>query len=179
MSEAVFERHSGEQALMILDSIIDLYDNVNSEMGYESVEIFSRKSFIARTRRQIEKDGFELITVRSDNVLAGFSFGYTFPPGVWWAGAALPATEVLDASKLAVIELNVQSSYRGRGFGKRLLQTLLEHRDEKLATLTAIPDDPAYSMYMRWGWRKLGELTGDGPAMDILMLSLRTEADPG
>jgi GNAT superfamily N-acetyltransferase len=173
MSEVTFERHSGEQALIILDDIIDLYDDVNSEMGYESVEIFSRKSFIARTRRQIEKDGFELITVRLHNVLAGFSFGHSFQPGVWWTDATLPTKEVLNASKFAVIELNVQSSYRGRGFGKRLLQTLLEHRDEKFATLTAIPDDPAYSMYIRWGWHKLGEFTGGGQAMDVLILPLQ------
>ncbi len=172
MSEVTFERHSGEQTLMILDDIIDLYDDINSELGYESVEIFSRKSFIARTKRQMEKDGFELITVRSDDVLVGFSFGLTFPPGIWWADATPPTTEILDASKFAVIELDVQSSYRGRGFGKRLLQTLLEHRYEKFATLTAIPDDPAYSMYIRWGWHKQGEFTGDGQAMDVLMLPL-------
>jgi GNAT superfamily N-acetyltransferase len=172
MSEAVFERYSGEQTLTILDDVIELYDDVNTEMGYASVEAFSRKSFIARTNRQIEREGFELITVRSDKVLAGFCFGYTFQPGVWWADAPLPDREILDASKLAVIELNVLSSYRGRGFGKRLLQTLLEHRGEKLATLTAIPDDPAYSMYLRWGWQKLSQVTVDGYAMNVLMFPL-------
>src|SRR5215467_11739376 len=106
MAGIVFERHHGEHSLTVLEDIADLYSEIHEQEPYDD-PIFSRESFIARTSRQAEKTGFELLTARKDNELAGFSFGYTMPAGGWWEDATPPQHNVLGSSKFAVIELDV------------------------------------------------------------------------
>jgi hypothetical protein len=48
---------------------------------------------------------------------------------------------------------------------------LLDNRSEKFATLAALLDAPAYEMYKRWGWFKVGEFT-EGPPMDALVFEI-------
>jgi GNAT superfamily N-acetyltransferase len=172
MTEIVFERHSGGQTLAMLDTIADLYTAIHSEDPRESGGIFSRPSFMARTRMQALDAGFGLITAVADDTLAGFSFGYPFPRGRWWADSTPPDPDVLNSAKFAVIELDVEKTYRGQGLAKKLLGNLLANRAEEFATLAAIPDTQAWAMYLRWGWHKAAMLGGEGPAMDALLLPL-------
>lgn len=171
MTEITFERHSGKQALANLEDMADLYIDARSESPDEHDEMFSRPSFIARTDKQARETGFELVTANSDAGLVGFSFGYTFRPGVWWGDATPPPREILDSGKLAVIELDVRKSYQRQGIGKRLIQELLAGRKEKYATLAATPDSPAHSMYLRLGWHKIGEFVTP-PVMDAMIIPL-------
>jgi GNAT superfamily N-acetyltransferase len=171
MTPAVLVRRSGQETLAMLDEIADLYCNVHRE---DTDLLFSRASFVMRTNNQARDPGFELITADVADTLVGCSFGLPFTPGRWWARATPPARQFLDASKFAVIELDVHEDHRGHGLGKQLLQTLLADRHEDFATLTAIPNSIAHAMYLRWGWYKVGEVGGDdGPLMDVLAVPLR------
>jgi hypothetical protein len=172
MTEIIFERHSGEQMPAMLEDITDLYMEIHSENPDEHDELFSRPSFTARTNSQARKAGFEVITATSGDILVGFSFGYPFPPGQWWADCTPPTYEVLDSSKFAVIELDVRRTYRRKGTGKKLLEELLSGRSEKFATLAATSGSMAYAMYIRWGWRKVG-LFETPPVMDALLVPLK------
>lgn len=172
MREVKFQRHPGQQTLEMLDIVTDLYTAIKSEDPDGSDEIFSRSSFITRTRKQACDSEFELVSATAGGMLVGFSFGYPFAPGKWWADSSEPAPEVLRASKFAVIELDVRKEFRGLGLSKKLLGDLLANRTEDFATLAAIPDTQAYSMYLRWGWHKAGVLGGDGPAMHALIFRL-------
>jgi GNAT superfamily N-acetyltransferase len=167
-----FERHAGEQAITLLDRIADLYAEIHSEIPSDSDPIFSRSSFITRTSKQAQAAGFELISATKEDGLIGFSFGYPFPPGRWWAESTAPAREILAASKFAVIELDVQKSHRRQGLGKTLLDSLLADRPEGYATLAAIPDSLAHAMYIRWGWTIAGCIGGEGPGMDAMTVPL-------
>jgi ribosomal protein S18 acetylase RimI-like enzyme len=168
---AAFKRRSGPEIREILESLTTLYVEVHREARYKSDSMFSRTSFVSRIEVQATKPGFELVTAEIDDQIVGFSFGYTISPGAWWQDATRPPEELLEASKFAVIELEVQAEYRGHGLGKRLLRILLENRTESVATLAAMPSSPAYAMYRRWGWTKVGDFT-DGPPMDTLALQL-------
>lgn len=167
-----FERHSGEEALAMLDQILDLYLEIRSEYPEEDYEIFSRSSFIERTRIQAQRDGFQLVTATSGDVLAGFSFGYPIASGRWWADCPPPPEDILRSSKFAVIELEVRKTYRGHGTGKKLLDSLLSGRPEKYATLAALPDSPAHAMYERWGWYDVGVFE-DEPVMNAMVIPLK------
>jgi GNAT superfamily N-acetyltransferase len=156
----------------MLDQILDLYLEINSENPDEDYEIFSRSSFIERTTVQAKREGFQLITATSGDVLAGFSFGYPMADGRWWSNCPPPPEEILLNSKFAVIELDVRKTYRGHGIGKKLLDTLLSGRPEKYATLAALPTSPAYAMYERWGWYSVG-VFDDEPIMNAMVIPLK------
>src|SRR5882724_2022760 len=130
MTDVKIKRHSGEQIPVMLEELADVYIEAHAGNDDESDEMFSRPSFITRTANQAEQPGFEVVTARADDVLTGFCFGYMFPPGKWWSdGPPLPS-EVLDVSKIAVIELAVQPVFRRQGLGRKLLDELLAGRHE-------------------------------------------------
>lgn len=156
----------------MLDAIADLYAEIHTETLLDANPLFSRPSFMARIKNEVRQPGFDLIAMTLNDELAGFSFGYPFVDGRWWAHSTPPPHEVLRASKFAVIELDVRKSHRGQGMGKRLLDELLAVRPEQFATLAAIPDSQAHAMYLRWGWRKVGIIGGEGPVMDAMLLPL-------
>lgn len=172
MTNIAFERYTGEQTLAMLEDIADLYSSIRTERQ-DADPIFSRESFITRTSAQAVKTGFEFIAARKAAEWAGFSFGYSMLPGEWWADATPQEPDVLAASKIAVIELDVVKSYRGQGLSKALLQELLANRSESFATLASLPGTQANAMYLRWGWRKVGIIGGEGPVMDAMLLPLR------
>jgi GNAT superfamily N-acetyltransferase len=167
-----YARHTGEQALAMLDELTDLYLETHSEENYHDDLLFSRAQFVERTENQARKPGFELVTVREGDILAGFSFGLPFTAGTWWAECIKPPEEILQAAKFAVIELDVRRAYRGQGWGRALLNALLSERNEAYATLATIPESPAHAMYERWGWYKVGVFT-DEPVMDAMVLELQ------
>jgi ribosomal protein S18 acetylase RimI-like enzyme len=168
VTDISFGRYSGEQLREILDAVIGLYLEIQSERAGEHYDMFSRASFIERTSSQAQKVGFELIAATSRNSLIGFSFGYSLPAGQWWADCTPPPQDVLVNSKFAVIELNVRKPCRGHGVGKRLLDILISGRSEKYATLAARPDSPAHANYIRWGWYTVG-IFETPPVMDAMV----------
>lgn len=165
----ILQRHPGEEMLAMMEAVADLYEDIHSGSPEYDYEMYSRPTFITRTSGQARQPGFELVTATAGGVLAGFSFGYPFTPGKWWANCTPMPEDISGSSKFAVIELDVHRPYRGKGLSKRLLNELLAGRTEEYATLTAIPGSLAHSMYMRWGWYKVGELPNP-PAMDAMLL---------
>jgi GNAT superfamily N-acetyltransferase len=162
--------------IAMLDEVADLYVAIRSELG-QTEGIYTRQSFVDRTTRQVDREGFAATYAREGDRLVGFSFGLRLAPGAWWAGnPTMPPEEILDAPKFAVIELDVAASHRGRGIGRHLINMLLGDRTEPYATLTTTPGLPAREMYARWGWRQIGtaQHTPDAPVMDQLVLPLKT-----
>jgi GNAT superfamily N-acetyltransferase len=172
MTGVIFHRRNGEHAIAMLSEITDFYEKIRSEEPEDGThDLFTRQSFISRTTAQAEKSGFELVTAVTGAALTGFSFGYPLSPGQWWGECTPAPDEVLNASKFAVIELNVRKEIRRQGIGKRLLGELLGNRGEQFATLATSTGSEANLMYLRWGWRKVGYFVTP-PPMDALVISL-------
>lgn len=169
MSGLVYNRHSGEQMLAMLYDVANLYSEIHSDMPEEQGGIFTRQSFLMRTAGQAQAAGFELVTATSGDILVGFSFGHPFPAGGWWGDCTPAPQEILNASKFAVIELDVRKSYRRQGIAKALLDMLLRDREEGFATLASTPGSTANAMYKRWGWYKVGVFTD---SMEALVLPM-------
>jgi GNAT superfamily N-acetyltransferase len=170
VSEAVYQRHDGDATLKMLDEVTDLYVAIHSQPEHQ-FPMYGRDAFIERTTAQCNRDGFELVSLRIDDQLIGFSFGLRFAAGKWWSDIAPPPAAILDATKFAVIELDVDEQLRRRGFGRELMNQLLADRPEPYATLAATVDGDAHAMYIRWGWRVVGRFT-DEPVMDALVKDL-------
>jgi GNAT superfamily N-acetyltransferase len=156
----------------MLDELADAYEDARPHDPAHDDPLFSRSQFLARTEDQACRDGFELVTARAGSMLAGFTFGFPFAAGGWWADASRPPEHILQAAKFAVIELDVRPAYQGHGWGKALLSTLLSGRGEAYATLAAMPGSQAQAMYERWGWYKVGTIGGEGPVMDAMVTEL-------
>ncbi|MCK2219677.1 GNAT family N-acetyltransferase [Actinomadura sp. ATCC 31491] len=164
----VFHHMTGASARAVLsDPYVDIYLAIRTEPPYNAGPLYSRERFVERTAAQVERPGFELVASELDGRPAGFAFGMTMEAGRWWGGETTePPSEVLDAPKFAVIELDLLPEHRGLGVGKRLLGELLDGRTEPWATLLSRPDTPAHGMYRRWGWRVVGTVR---PAPDAVV----------
>lgn len=171
MHEPTYAQLSDLDAVEQLDELADLYVRVYAEPPYNSGPKYSREAFLSRTRDQLVRPGFTLVTVREDAALVGFAFGFHMGPGAWWANAAPPPAKVLRASKFAVIELVVDAAHRGHGIGRVLAERLLAGRPEEYATLAAAREAPAHDMYLSWGWKPVGRFTTP-PYSDAMIVSL-------
>jgi GNAT superfamily N-acetyltransferase len=156
----------------MMSELADAYEDARRDDSEHDDPLFSRSQFLERTEDQARRKGFELVTAWADSTFAGFSFGFPFGAGRWWADAGQPPEHILQATKFAVIELDVLPAYRGRGWAKLLLNTLLSERSEVYATLAVLPGSQAQAMYERWGWSKLGTIGGEGPVMDAMVVEL-------
>ena len=140
----------------LIDEMTQIYDEVYAEPPYNSGSLWQRDAFLDRTTRQAARSGFAIVLARSvGDGLVGYSFGLPFDEGRWWSGnASEPPSEILSASKFAVIELIVRKPWRGRGIGRQLHDRLLADRPEHYAILTAVTTAPARQIYQRWAGSK-------------------------
>jgi len=170
----MIERVPAELASGLAEDLSDLYAEVFAEPPYrEGPEDVA--GFVRRFRRQTRQPGFALVISRTGDALTGMAYGYTMAPDEWWRHCDTPAPpEVAGCAKFAVYELAVRREVRGRGVGRRLLNTLLADRLEQWATLNVNPEAAAAQMYRRWGWQFIGWCRYPGrPVMEVMLLRLR------
>ncbi|MEO3857706.1 GNAT family N-acetyltransferase [Acrocarpospora sp. B8E8] len=171
-----FYRMTGEDAAAAVlgDEYAEVYLRIREEPPYNSGPLYRRDRFRDRTSAQAQRAGFALVAANDEaGKLAGFAFGLPMAEGAWWGGETTPGPpEAVAQAKFAVIELNLLPEYRGHGYGKRLLDLLLEGRPEPYATLLANPAAAAHAKYLRWGWRMAGTCRPAPDAMvtDVLIL---------
>jgi hypothetical protein len=72
VSDAVYGRL--DATLKMLDELTDLYLAIHNQPEHD-FPMYSREAFIERTTAQCSRDGFELVSLRLDDRLIGFSCG--------------------------------------------------------------------------------------------------------
>jgi GNAT superfamily N-acetyltransferase len=125
-------------------------------------------AFAAQLAGHAALPGFHVTTVREAGALTGFAYGVRRDAGWWHPRAAVPAPHALPRPLFYVYELLVVPERRGHGHGRELLDLLLAGRPEPSAVLAASTRAPAHTMYLRWGWSKVGELAGPPDGVDLL-----------
>jgi len=127
--------------------------------------------------RHCARSGFRLAAAHVDDRLVGVAWGYIGERGQYWPDrvvAALP-TDVTDTwvgGHFEFVELAVLADQRGRGFGRRLHDVLLDGVPAERALLsTNAHDSPAVRLYTSHGWRALGLLE---PGVQVMGLELPT-----
>jgi ribosomal protein S18 acetylase RimI-like enzyme len=111
--------------------------------------------------RHTERRGFRFLAARDDDrLLAGFAYGYLGGPGEWWhdrVSAALGSDLTrrwLPTGHFEFVELQVHPSYRRRGLGGRLHDSLLEGLNSPTAVLSTQRDNgAAIALYEARGWQ--------------------------
>lgn len=173
-------RTDGAHAREVIEELADAYMAGYADDPDIGHSIYERSAFVERTTRQSHRPGFVLVTAHHDDgTWAGFSFGFPFEAGRWWAGdhGSDPPLDLVAVAKFAVIELVTLPSARGQGLATRLMAELLRSRPEPYATLLADQQGHARDIYDRWGWRHAATLypAPDVPALDALVLELGGE----
>lgn len=150
------------------DQICDLYDLVFADAPFvwsndESAN--HRKNL----RKLIEDPSFAISVATGKNStqrLIGFAYGVALGADTrWWSG--LPAKEEVDfysewtGRTFALIDLAVHEAFRGRGYGKAVLASLLGSRNEERATLCVQPTArETQDIYLHLGWQHVGRKAG-------------------
>jgi len=180
------EHHDSPHAQALADDLSLIYREAYAGTDEEHDPFHSAERFLQRFAGYSRAPGFELVTARAaDAVLVGYVFGYTLPVGArWWNGLldAVPAgfTEETGSRTFAINELHVRAPWRGRGVASRLHHELVDHRPEERVTLLVVPDNPARSSYLHWGYRPVSRLRPfpDSPTYEALVLPLPRAGAP-
>jgi ribosomal protein S18 acetylase RimI-like enzyme len=169
------------RAHTLLDSICGLYDEVFSAQPFHWTDDESEHHRRMLTSLLTEPT-FGLVTAEADGQLVGFAYGYTLPPDTrWWQGFQKPLPAELTMERegrtFALIDLAVQQKGRGRGVGRRLVNTLLAGREEERATLCVQPPaTDAQRFYHRLGWQRVGRKDmpagAVSPSFDVYVVEL-------
>jgi ribosomal protein S18 acetylase RimI-like enzyme len=121
--------------------------------------------------RHVAREGYRLAVAVDGHTVAGFSWGYVGEHGQYWTDLvcrALPGsvTDEWVGGHFEFVELAVSPTYRRRGLGRRLHDTLLTGiRRNCLLSTDDDPQDPAVQLYLSCGWRKVGVL---GPGVQVM-----------
>lgn len=170
----VIEQVDPASAADLAAQLRPIYAEVYSEPPYQQGEN-DADEFVARFGRQAQMPGFRLLVALDAGRVVGFCYTMTLPAGRWWNGAVeTPPAELVNADKVAVVELVLLAPYRGRGLGRALMDAALADRPERYATLLAEADAPARRIYAHWGWQQVGTVQSQPhwDADDALVLPL-------
>lgn len=156
----------------MIEELADVYVDARTEPTFAKDPLWKRESFVSRTRLQVGHEGFSLVAAYAEGTLVGFSFGFPIGPGRWFQGDTEPPQEILNATKFAIIELDVRRAWQARGIASALFHRLLEGRPEEYGMLGSLPGTRMRAVYERWGWRKVAEAApGSGlPEIDTLVV---------
>ncbi|GAA1892200.1 GNAT family N-acetyltransferase [Actinomadura bangladeshensis] len=183
-SPIVHRRFDSAGARAQRDVVSQIHRDAYSDRIATGDEFASDEAFMTRFDAYTARDGFGLIIAYVDSEPTpqpvGQTWGWPLPPETkWWEGLEDPPdpdfTQEDGHRTFALSEIMVGRPWTGKGIARSLHDELLRPRTEKRATLLVRPDNPAYAIYERWGWRKAARLRPGwpgAPLMDVLMLPL-------
>lgn len=106
----------------------------------------------------LDRPGLRAVAVLEQERLVGIAYGYVGRPGQWWhdqVRASMPPAVAASwlADAFEVCELHVRPLRQGKGYGRALLDTLLDGAGTRTAVLTT-PDREtrARHFYRAGGW---------------------------
>lgn len=93
----------------------------------------------------------------------GMIYGYRGKPGQWWHDAVVRAVDRDTASRwfgdsYELVEVAVDPAFQGHGIGQKLIDSLLEGRDEATCVLSTRTDSRAHVLYCRLGFEVITEM---------------------
>lgn len=170
-------RYGPDAVARLRDEIVDVHADARAELLDQP--FYSRERFAERLDGYASDPRFDLVGGYVGGVLVGFAFGSPLPERTrWWAGmVGDPDPELIRETgtrTFAFREIVVRSAYQRRGYAHRLHDQLLADRPEQRATLLVRRDNPARDLYLRWGWRVVGQVQpfADSPVFDAMLRSL-------
>lgn len=167
-----YRDHDAAEVGALTPAIAQLYSAMYAEAPYNVAEE-TLPYFHKQLADDLQRVGFGAITAYDEGYLVGLIYGYRFAPGEWWPGSTPPSLEILGAENRVVKEWGIRPGWRGRGVGRRLMESWLSKATEPWATLNAHPEAAARQLYARVGWTQEGQSKQEGfTPRDVLVLRL-------
>ena len=177
-----FRRYGADAARAARNTVEEIYRDAYAEVIASGEPFDSVGAFMDRFESYTSgRHGFDLVIAYTGGEPVGQAFGWPLAAGTaWWDGIDREPepgfTEEDGKRTFAFSEIMVRQGWTGQGIAHALHDELLRGRDEKRATLLVEPDnETAYRAYLRWGWRKVGQLRPawpGAPLFDVLIISL-------
>jgi GNAT superfamily N-acetyltransferase len=107
----------------------------------------------------------------------GYAYGNAIERGdrYWQRTMPPPADEYTERPAVALKEIGVRASWRGRGTARSIHDALLATRDEPYVTLMVNPaagEGKVHALYMSWGYEDIGQ-SRPSPASPVLTVMIR------
>ncbi len=161
-----FERHGAAGARALSETVAFVYrdayaDAITSDDPFETPD-----AFIQRFDNHTSHPALDFVIAYIGDDPVGQIWG--FPIAQPTTGDAKPT--------FGLCEIMVRKAWTGQGIAHALHDELLGARSEPQAELFVRPDNTrAYRVYLKWGWRKVGETRPNlpgAPLFDVLILPL-------
>jgi GNAT superfamily N-acetyltransferase len=184
--DLLVEHHDRADALPLADELGALHAAAYAGTPEGEDPFYSAERFAERLAGYLKAPGFALVTARDGAELIGYAFGYLLPTGArWWNGLLDPTedgfTTETGSRTFALCELHVRADQRGHGVASTIHTELVTNRRHPVcqdtaerATVLVRPDNPALTLYQRWGYQPIGPLKPypDSPTYTALVLPL-------
>lgn len=73
-------------------------------------------------------------------------------------GTTIGTVKYLEAADtIEVMQLQIHPDHQNQGYGKAVLQQVINQARPKQVSLTVLKDNPAFQLYLRMGFRQVGE----------------------
>lgn len=170
-------RHGPDAVPGMRDVMIDIHLDARAELLGNP--FYSAERFGERLDAYAADPGFDLVAGHVGGALVGYAFGGPLSANTrWWAGlrdAVDPDVARETGSRtFAFREIVMRKAHQRRGYAHQLHDALLGGRSEERATLLVRGDNPARDLYLRWGWRVVGQVQPfpDSPVFDSMVIAL-------
>jgi GNAT superfamily N-acetyltransferase len=176
-----FKRYDATEARQLSKTIEALYKESYVEAIARGRPCDTVEAFMERFKNHCARPDLDLVIAYHDGAPVGQTWGWPLPENTreWDGLKPEPDPEFIreDGRRtFALAEIMVIQSWKGRGVGHALHDTLLSARPEPRATLFVEPDNiVAHRAYERWGWIKVGQLQPtyeDAPIFDVMVIDL-------
>ncbi|WP_406211476.1 GNAT family N-acetyltransferase [Streptomyces decoyicus] len=160
--------------------LIGLYREVRAELLH--LPNYRAEVFAERLERHSTEPGWQAVVAFAADVPVGYAYANTVATDDrWWARMATPAPVAYTAvPAVAVKEIGVIRSWRGKGVARRIHDGLLATRKEPYATLMVNPaagDGKVQRLYEGWGYTVIGNVqpSPESPVLACMARPVRNQ----
>src|ERR1039457_75482 len=162
MPDLTFRRYDAGGTQRIRATVEAIYKGAYVGAIASGDPFYTVDAFMGRFDAYASRDGFDLIIAWLDDEPVGQAWGWPLDRARgagWWRGLIKepePGFTAEDGKRtFALSEIMICQPYTGQHIAHTLHDELLNGRPEARATLLVNPvNENAYSIYLRWGWRK-------------------------
>lgn len=183
MPDLRFRRYDAQGARALREAIAFVYEDAYADAIASGDPFESHRAFMQRFDNHTSHPLFDLVMAYVGDEPVGQIWGWPVAKGtgasVWKGLVPEPEPEFTheDGKRtFSLAEIMVRRAWTGQGIAHALHDELLGARPERRADLYVRAENVrAYRAYLKWGWRKVGEIRPDlpdAPAFDVLVLSL-------
>ncbi|MEU0938964.1 GNAT family N-acetyltransferase [Embleya sp. NPDC005971] len=164
-----------DQVRPILSAIYAEVHPADPDMPFRSVERFEQ-----RLAGHASGNDWHAVIAYDQDRPVGFVYAAPLAPtSKWWSSmlTELPEGYVDETGRrtLALFEIMLLDTHRGRGLSHRLHEALLAARTEERVTLLVDPTHPSVArLYEEWGYKRVGDQQPfpDAPVFTVMVREL-------